>query len=264
MDTSVIGKGWENDIKIIKTQFKKVENSEVLETLKYNLFKFDVKNRPVTEEKVNFFVKQFRSGKFYMVEFPIIVDSNLLIIDGQHRFEAAKTLGMPIYFRYANTLTMDSVTDVQINSGWSTNDYIHAFIKQKNQNYVILYRFIQRYKISATVAVSILSQVQHGGMNRAGFYEGTFKVVDEEKSHKQANAINKIGEAAFGLNKHRAFCMAVVSIINHPDYEEKRMLSQLGKYSSLMKRHMTVENYIRNLEEVYNYKLFNKNRVRFI
>lgn len=263
-----IGKGWEGDVKITRVHFyTKVPDGELLETSKYQYFKLDEKNRPIHEEKVNHFMKLFKSGKNFMKEFPCIVAKDLTILDGQHRFEATRRLELPIYFRFATTLTIDSVVDVQINAGWKVEDYIHAFIKQKKQDYVVLHRFMKRYSFSVSTAIILLQgRASNGGSGiaRSGFYEGSFRVKDETSAHEWAKAIIEIGELALKLHRDRSFCLAIVKLMNHPDYEQKRMVSQITKYVSLMIRQVTVDGYIRNLEEIYNYKLFTKNKVRFI
>lgn len=263
-----IGKGWEGEVKIVSKEkpfYTVVPNSELLQTKDYSKFKCDIKNRPVSDDKVAFFVKQFSAGKFFMKEFPVIVDKDMVILDGQHRYEASKKLDMSVYFRFADSLTIDSVTDVQVNAGWKTEDYIHAFIQQKNQNYIILNRFIKRYKITTSVACILLSGgTQHGSLAKLGFYDGTFVVKNEDKAHELAGAINEYGSMALNLNRDKAFCIAIVKILEHPEFDEKRMKSQLSKYVSLIKRQVTTEGYLRNLEEVYNYHLFTKNKIRFI
>lgn len=263
-----LGKNWDGEVKITRVKFfNTVPDTELLETTKYQYFKLDEKNRPIHEDKVNYFMKSFNAGKCFMKEFPCIVAKDFTIIDGQHRFEAARRLELPIYFRFATTLTIDSVVDVQLNAGWKTDDYIHAFIKQKKQDYVVLYRFMKRYNFSVTTAVTLLTGRTSDagyGVRASGFYDGSFRVKDEASAHEYAKSIIEIGELALKLHRDRAFCLAIVKLMNHPDYEHKRMVSQIQKYVSLMIRQMTVDGYVRNLEEIYNYKLFTKNKVRFI
>ncbi len=264
-----VGKGWEDQVKIItKTiPYSKVEGTELLESSRYDIFIKDIKNRPISEDKVHHFMKQFKQEKCFMYEFPIVVDKGYIILDGQHRFEALKRLEMPIMFRFSSGLNIDNVASIQVNAGWSSDDYIHAHIKQGKQDYVVLKRFMDRYKISLSVAIAILSgkfSRDNGGLKKSGFYEGTFTVVNEERAHKQAKVINELGELSFGLNRDRTFCLAVVRMQSHPEYDNKRMVNQLEKYNSLVKRHMKIDDYLRNLEEVYNYKLFTKNKVRFL
>src|SRR4051812_17863079 len=94
-----IGKGWDNVKIITKGKFyNKIPDSEILETSNYDVFVLDKKNRPISDEKVLTFMKEFQAGHFFMNEFPVIVDKQNIILDGQHRFEACKRLGYAIYF----------------------------------------------------------------------------------------------------------------------------------------------------------------------
>ena len=61
----------------------------------YNMFKFKDGNRDLNYINVN---KMEESLKKHGWVTPIVVDNNYYIIDGQHRFQAAKNLGMPIAF----------------------------------------------------------------------------------------------------------------------------------------------------------------------
>ncbi len=261
-----LGKGWEGEVRLLNKKFSytKIENTEVFESIEYDFFSMDIKNRPLSEEKVTFFMKQFKSGKCFMIDFPVVVNADLIILDGQHRFAAAKRLQMPIYFRKAHSLTMDSIVDVQLNAGWKTTDYIHAFVQQKKQDYIVLHRFVSRYKFSVTVAAKLLAGNTRGGLKEFGFYEGDFKVKNETEAHEQAKTINTLGELALNLHRDKTFCTAIIKIMRHPDYEHKRMVEQLEKYASLVRRQVKEDDYIKNLEEVYNYRLFQKNKVRFI
>lgn len=80
-----LGTGWGNEAKIVKVsrQYTKVPDTEVLQTTKYDYFKLDNRNRLITEEKVHFFMKQFQQDNFFMIEFPVIVDKDFVILDGQ-------------------------------------------------------------------------------------------------------------------------------------------------------------------------------------
>lgn len=254
------------DAKIVdrKPQSTAVKNSEVYETVNYAAFHMDEKNRPINEEKVTVFMRQFKKGKNFMREFPAIVDHNHLILDGQHRYVALKRLELAFYYRYASSLTIDNVVDVQSNAGWHTSDFLHAFIKQKKQDYIVLNRFIQRYDISISIAVALLTQSMKSSLKKRGFYQGLFKIVDETWAHDKAKMIFELGELAWNLHKDAKFCGALVKVFQTEDYDHKRMVTQMKKYNSLLRRQVTTDAYIENFEEVYNYKLYTKNKVRFI
>ncbi len=265
---SPLHKSWDNDAKIVgrkkKLDAKAVPGTEVLETLEYNVFILDIKNRPINEKKVYSFIKQFKNEQFFMKEFPAIVDFDFVILDGQHRYMACKQLGLPFYFRFTDKLSIDNVADVQANAGWKNTDFLHAFIKQKNQDYVVLYRFIQRYKLSPGNACKLLAQSQKGGLESLGFYSGSFKVKDETKAHAQAKIIFEVGNICGNLHKDARFIGAMLRVILHPDYDHKRMLRQLDKYGSRMHRQLSTDEYVKNIEEVYSYKAYQENKVRFL
>lgn len=136
---------------------KILKDTEVIETREYNVFILDKLNRPISDDKVNFFVRQFKADHFFMKEFPAIVDNNFVILDGQHRFEAVKRLSLPFYFRVSDTLTIDDVTNIQVNAGWSPADYLHSYVQQGKMPYIITHRFVERYEIPVSTAVRILS-----------------------------------------------------------------------------------------------------------
>jgi hypothetical protein len=221
----------------------------------------DLRNRPVNEARVAAFMKQFQEGHFYMKEFPGVVDSNFCILDGQHRFEACKRMGLPFYFHFSDTLTIENVTNVQLNAGWKLKDYLHSFVQQKNMNYIILHRFVERYKFGVSVACMLLAQNAQG-LTRNGYYAGNFKVKFEEKAHNQSAMIAELAELTG--TKGEAFVRTLVNMMINEQYDHKRMVKQLKKYAFMFKRMYKQEDQARNLEEIYNYRIHSENKVRFL
>ncbi len=109
-------------------KFKIVPGLETHETIEF-LFHYNIKNRPLVEDKVNHFMKKFREGQNYLREQPGLVDEETWdIFDGQHRYEACKRLTLlgestPFVFRWKprdSELTVDRVTEIQTNAGSPT------------------------------------------------------------------------------------------------------------------------------------------------
>lgn len=238
-------------------------NTEVMETDQYSWFNFDNRNRPINEDRVEHFIKEFNRGNYFMHEFPAIVNDNWTVLDGQHRYVACTRTGMPFMFRLSNTLTMENVVDVQARAAWSTDDYIHSFVKQGNQNYIILSRFMARYKMTASVAVKLLNG-PGTSLHECGFYKGTYKVKHEETGHRVAKIILDVLSMTPKIKMATSFAKAMVKLVAHKEYNHKRMLSQLAKYPGLLMRQVNVNAQIENFEEVYNYHLTVKNKVRFV
>lgn len=71
---------------------------------------------------------------------PIIVNKDMAVIDGQHRLEVAKELGVDIYY-----IQSDNVSDLHLIEGnanqksWDVENYINYFaVKERNESYIIL------------------------------------------------------------------------------------------------------------------------------
>lgn len=265
-NVSAVGKGWEDEVKIIRKSPTKLANTEILETTHYEWFKMDLKNRPISSERVNAFAIKFKKGHFFMKDFPAIVAGDYTIIDGQHRFEACRLLKLPFYFRVASDVTMENVIEIQTNSGWTPADYIHAYIQQKNQNYVVLQRFMKRYGMTASIAINMI-KFGRSSMNENGFYSGTLTISDKEEAAGHAKCKMAIEIASANPNikviKDSYFLRAVRQITDHPEYDHKRMMDQMKKWPSLLMRQVGTKAYVLCMENIYNYKLYTKNRIRF-
>lgn len=261
------------DIKKLAAQV--VKGSEVYQTHEY-LFVLDVRNRPIDDDKVRRFMKAFNDGQYFMKDFPAIIDPNSwVVLDGQHRYEACKRLGIPFHYKWADEkFTIDNVVDVQHNSGWKSADYMHSYIKQGNQNYVEVARFAKRYNVSISIAVLLLTSVNSKGelinsrgvsLKRAGFYDGNLVVKNINAACRIADRLEDIGKSGTApFYRSDRFISAFISVLNHPHYDHDTMMHKVNQFgASLMKPQTDTENYLRMLETLYNYKAREENKLRF-
>lgn len=68
------------------------------ETKDYNIFKKHPNNREIFHANLEK-IKRSIQIKNLLEYRPIIVDKKMQVIDGQHRLEAARQLGVPIYYQ---------------------------------------------------------------------------------------------------------------------------------------------------------------------
>ena len=175
--------------------------------------RIQLKNRPIDEDKVKEFMKKFSAGENFMKEFPGLVDEDTWVIfdgqhryeacrrlnipfvyrwrtglvdedtwvifDGQHRYEACRRLNIPFVYRWRtknSELTIDNISKVQSNARWTAEDFMHSFVQQKNQEYIDVQRFVNRYHFSVSTACMLLSinpnnpTGTHLGLKKNGFY----------------------------------------------------------------------------------------------
>src|SRR5258708_34537164 len=64
---------------------------------------------------------------------PICVTENMEVIDGQHRLEVAKQLGVDIYYVVKKDFKPKDLIDLNVAKTWSASDYLNFYCKEGNQ-----------------------------------------------------------------------------------------------------------------------------------
>lgn len=100
-------------------------------TTNYNQFNKLVGNREIHEGHVQNLVISMQ--KYYM-PVPIVVNSKMEVVEGQHRIEACKRLNLPVYYIIDENANLQDVHELnKYRRSWSTLD----FLQSKNTQYVI-------------------------------------------------------------------------------------------------------------------------------
>lgn len=96
--------------------------------------------------------------------FPLIVNKNMEIIDGQHRLKAADALGLPIYYIQDDTITKADIASMNNNrKGWSSHDYINFWARSGNHHYVKLAELLKAYpRITIKTAINLMDKENKG------------------------------------------------------------------------------------------------------
>lgn len=124
------------------TQFKRIENRDICRN---------------NVEKIKNSLKQ----KNLLELRPIIVNERMEIIDGQHRIEACKELGLPIWYEVQKGTSCDDIILLQNQDRWTIEDYITFYCKKGYSDYIYLRDFMKKYNIKTRGALELLSYKQH-------------------------------------------------------------------------------------------------------
>ena len=234
--------------------------SEILETNDYGQFKFMDANRDYSDQHVLAIKRSFEeTGNFTRVK-PIVVNENLEIIDGQHRFIACKELGYPVYYTIVTGAGVDVARAMNIlHKGWTTDDYAKSYAATGDINYITYNRLKEEYGVSHTVMMSAVG-VAHRGFK--DFREGAFIIRDENEVRANLDAITGCAEAAGFTTVDRSFGMAIAKFLKNEQFDPKRMMARLKAAPHLIRAYSTVDEWTRTLEEIYNYNIVENKRVR--
>ena len=231
-------------------------------TMDYSLFSVLDENRKVTKP----FVKQLKRSlrkKDLGEKYPILVDSDFRIYDGQHRFVARMELGLPIFYQVDDALHVNDIGMVSQNvKRWGPQDWLkYHLAKNENSAYKIYAGFKRKHSLSHTMALTMLN---HGTYSKAMFDEfkdGSLAIPNINEANELATLSGDIRRLMpFSVNK--SWMMAILNILTHPEYNHERMCKRLSKYSQKLRPCSKWQECCRELEGVYNFH--SQSFVRFI
>lgn len=248
--------------------------NEILTTKNYGLFKMLNGNRPLNELHVRRLMESFKME--YLLS-PVIVNKNMEIIDGQHRLEAAKRLGLPINYIKTNGYGLMEVQLLNTsNKNWGKIEYLNSYCDLGIKSYLQLKEFMNTYPIFGISAAEKIMTNTIGGVNNRGSYRingkevgrvknfemGKFEVNDIKLSYEYAAKI--IEYAPYYSGYFRAlFVGTLITLFKNPDFIHNEMIKKLQLHPTALVHCQTSEQYKLLIEKIYNYKNHNKVNLRY-
>lgn len=176
---------------IKKTNFNPIgENMsnipEIKSTKDYNLFQRYESNRKPRPLHVLTLV-QDKTFPYKFPTSPIVVNSNFFIIDGQHRYWAARELGIPIYYIIDPTADEEDIKirNTQLKA-WDGLEFVHYFSK-KNYSYQIFLDIKEKHKLNKSIITAGILKICN--LKRIKFFyefkNGTLKIEKYENTLKE-------------------------------------------------------------------------------
>ena len=258
--------------------------NQIFETVDYNEFDWTEINREIVPAQVKKLEQDIDSG--FDIQMPILVNpkrvnGKLQVPDGQHRLVALRNKKRPIRYIFATRqMSLNDIT--RINSTqrpWTTMDYIEAFAKGGNQDYIKLLNFynevqdrvannknIKGSKVSIR-SVSYLTQgnLSNPSMDKSyNIKNGTWKFrLTDSEARKNLNMFLDFQDVTPSCLSE-VFIQTIFSMIKHQEnFSVKRLLNQAKKYPYKFYVCSRTQDYIRMIEDVYNHNKTQANRVYF-
>lgn len=232
-------------------------NTPIYFSKKYSDFSFLTGNRVINEMKIKNIIKDIDAGLNMLRYCPIVVTKDLKIIDGQHRYYVSKTLKQPVFFVIAEELSLHDVAKINSRTErWKPMDFVRCYMETGNENYKILYDFIEKYEMPVTSAWTILMNGIHLNISRRHqvdqFERGEFIIHSTDEAHEIMSRAIIFKDCPFVTTT--SFLQAITVIIKKGvcDWElmeQKHLANPTG-----LKQQPTHKQYLVNLEEVYNFK----------
>lgn len=231
-------------------------------TTNYDIFKKHVSNRQIHKKTVKDLEKSITETNLLNLR-PILVDKQMRIIDGQHRLEAAKNLGLPIYYEIHEFDSPECILRLNsIQKNWDSKDFLDYYCSIGREDYLKFRDFLERNGLRINIAICLFWGVS--GKDTTKFKKGMIKYPSYEKELQvftMLERINKIidfleqkllGKKEFirGTNFYRA----VTIFLSAKFIDFDTFMRKLEFRLDLMRSCGRIADFLEIFRAIYNYK----------
>lgn len=240
---------------------KVVGNKDVLSTIDYGKFKVMEGNRNVDPNHVKRLTKLMLENGNLTYEFPIVVDKDGYVVDGQHRLEALRSLGWEVGYIIEETATIDTVRAINRgNRNWSWRDIAQSYANLGNEHYAWFLQFVDTYDLRFSPALELAGGKYSRRNPSKGFQAGEFMIPNKAEAHDLAKEVNEL--QAVIDNHSNDLCHALIVIVRSPAYNHDRMLQKMKAMGDRIPAKAKRSVYLRELEDLYNFGYPEDNKAR--
>lgn len=241
------------------------EISKIYETHDYSIFKKLVGNRPINSH-VNAIAKSMKTDGW--VGAPIEVNEKMEVVDGQHRLEAAKRVGIPVRYEMQKGLNLRKCQVMNNTSkGWRNSDYINSQIELGNKNYERLKEMMDKYpSIPDTIMLTICWDGNYiaSGVSNDSFRQGDF-VFSSSRVEEVDNILYNLSKFQHILKdiKGRSDCKnrAIYFALVHKNVDNNRLYEKVYENTRRFNYVGDTVNFLEDISKEYNKGLQVKNRI---
>lgn len=242
----------------MEVEITHVESStKIYYTTEYGIFKFLKGNRDINEAKVTKIKEAIKEGVDVLRYAPIIVNEQMEIIDGQHRYAVSRELKTNVYYVIHKNADLSIVPSINSNSTrWRTIDYLNSYIDLKKPEYIALKAFMDKYpSVSLPVAIRMLHDGRTTGKSDCmeKFKDGLFKVSHADRSEEITELLMDLAPHTENAFSSR-FYGAMLQLNGNGKYNHEHLLSKIAESGRRIDVIHTEKAIIENMESIANHK----------
>lgn len=226
---------------------------------KFNLLEY---NRNLDRIQINK-LKESISKHGYLQSNPIIVDEDMNIVDGQHRFMACKEMGKPIFYEVIDDSTNLIIDLNTTQKKWGMKDYVNYYASKDRNGHYVRFREVQKAcKVSYDIIVAIAYGKATSGSISREIREGKL-IFTQEDAERTLEILGRIKLASkyLRIKTTGRFTAALMIISKNDNFRWEKMLTQCYKYSTVAYPCRTTDEYIRMFTDLYNYMSREKTKI---
>jgi hypothetical protein len=237
--------------------------SSIFRTTNFERYKFNSLQRVIKEKHVRNLIEKMRIHG-YLANKAISVNERNEIIDGHHRYLAAKNLGIPMLVQVCKGMKEDSIIEAnQDQVNWDKHDFTNTYAKKGNINYIELQNFMVKYpKFKMTQSLILLMNEPNAHPNKKTFQSGEFKIGSVKKAEELARKVERI--STFFPKAYGSKCISALLCceMRCKEFSFEEFIDKLSKFPDKLTPSITTKGYLEKFEEVYNYHRNKKHQIK--
>lgn len=162
-------------------------------TTNYGMFRIMKGNRKIEINHVKQLKREMERNPELLAANPILVNENMFIVDGQHRYEAAKELKRELFYIVADGATIDQTRYLNTTQRrWVLIDFARSYADSGRKDYVDFLEFHKQYPL---VPLSVLRLYLIGKQIHdidGQFRRGEFEIFNKEFAKYYLNKLTSV------------------------------------------------------------------------
>lgn len=223
-------------------------------TTDYKKFKYMGGNRRVSKKRVDTIAKSMALHPDIFPIRPILVNEKFEIIDGQHRYNAAKKLGIPVWYDVAEGIGQDEALQLNQNqANWTLLDYARSYAHAGKVDYKDYLKVLEAHPGFPS---HIIMQYIGGNKknNAAKFRSGEFKASTIVIGEVFLDYLKDIAQYE-PKAKLQTPARALFKVFQTEGYDHDRLLAKFAMApQGMFKPYGTIQEILRSVEDIYNWK----------
>ena len=232
-------------------------------TTDYSMFSLLEENRNVGKLTS---LRRSMATKNMLNAFPLIVNEKMQVIDGQHRLEVAKELGLQVFYIISSDVELHDVPMAAAAvSKWSNMDFCTHYAKKGVQPYAELLSILKMYP-SVTfglLSVAFALSGNHGmtGHSVSSFRNGTWRGATLPYIRRTLDICNRVSPVLKKEAWRRYFVGAVGRLVRWEDFDEELLIKKINSFPTEVVQCIDIRKTLEMLQSIYNYR--NRYRITF-
>lgn len=232
----------------------------VYETTDYFIFKAHKRNRNVITRKD--MLKQAKQG----IISPLIVNGEMIVIDGQNRLHHSMMVGAPVKYIIDESLTVDDITRMNTNQEkWTLRDWVESYANEGRKEYEKLVYILNKYNPDISLVSGLCIGTTAASVAADSVKSGNFKILNHDMIIAFFHYFNRFLEET-KANRNSPTAKALYQLYELKNLDRDRLIKKVVSTrfdEELQDKRLTQTAVLKGLLESYNDRL-NEKSERFL